>query len=339
MCLPTVNNIEGDTDRFCSMSQSTQLVETISPETNSTEHPHLLRANQISSTSQLQGGVESIPNLFSVTLNISEQSSHFGTPFESDQSSELENSGDPSSSTDTLVSTQSPNSSAFFSTQSIDPEDICVVCMDRRRDIALEPCGHTACCAACFMRLESKKCPVCRTQAEAAHFLGTNRKFVKHRFCQEKTPGGETTADILGDVEQQPRSMHIFHLPPQYGAHHGGPSMLSIASQAPYSTRDRTSSQTRAFLSIESAPIRLVHSSDEALPPSREPSYLTPRVSSIALDRSEGALISNLANAQLPPFDSDQSDPNESAVSRNQSAPAVSAMPSAVLLRPRLDTE
>jgi hypothetical protein len=43
-------------------------------------------------------------------------------------------------------------------------EDSCCVCMDKRKDAALVPCGHKVMCLACAQLLQARerKCPVCR---------------------------------------------------------------------------------------------------------------------------------------------------------------------------------
>mmetsp|Transcript_139311 Transcript_139311/g.444639 ORF Transcript_139311/g.444639 Transcript_139311/m.444639 type:complete len:245 (+) Transcript_139311:143-877(+) len=42
--------------------------------------------------------------------------------------------------------------------------DVCCVCMDKRKDAVLTPCGHRAVCVQCGDSLQSRKrnCPVCR---------------------------------------------------------------------------------------------------------------------------------------------------------------------------------
>lgn len=314
------------------MSQSIEAVDNLANENNTSDASHFFDENQIPNSFRLPEGLERPLNQNSSS---SDSSSVILSAFEGIIDSENSIAFDDCNNES--ESTESPNSSAFFSTTSTDTEDLCVVCMDRKRDIRLEPCGHTACCAACFMRLESQKCPVCRTQAEAAHFIGTGRKFEHHRFCQSRT--SETNNDIINELQNNPEALHIYHLPPQYGAHHGGPSMLSIASQAPYSMRDRSSSQNRAFLGIESANISFSERIDEVLPPSRESSYLIPRVSSVTLTQSEDNLISSLVNEGVSPFSSVHREPRPTLDHSIQSAPSVVAMPTAVLMRPRIDSD
>jgi len=51
-------------------------------------------------------------------------------------------------------------------------ENICVICMDARRDTALTPCGHYLCCYKCAEALFGRfnftkpKCPICRKKCE-----------------------------------------------------------------------------------------------------------------------------------------------------------------------------
>lgn len=149
----------------------------------------------------------------------------------------------------------SPAQSEHNSTSSsTDKEGICVVCMDRPRDVVLEPCGHTACCAACFMRLESQKCPICRTQAETAHFIGKHKSFEKKRFCQSQQMTSEINDTSEDDRPDNRNEYHYYHLPPRTGRYHGGASMMTVAHQSPASTRNVLSQQLRAFRSIQSAP-------------------------------------------------------------------------------------
>jgi len=157
------------------------------------------------------------------------------------------------------------------SSSSTDQEGICVVCMDRPRDVILKPCNHTACCAACFMRLESRKCPVCRTQAETAHFIGKNKSFAKKRFCQSKQMTSEINDVSEDSIIHNPNEYHYYHLPPRTGRYHGGSSVMSVAHQSPASTRNIQSEQLRAFRSIQSAPNISSNVSSDPIPISTTP--------------------------------------------------------------------
>ena len=51
------------------------------------------------------------------------------------------------------------------------PESVeCIVCMERAREVMMEPCGHVCICRACADRMRLPggrvKCPVCRIRAE-----------------------------------------------------------------------------------------------------------------------------------------------------------------------------
>lgn len=48
--------------------------------------------------------------------------------------------------------------------QQLSGKDICCVCMDRRKDAVLTPCGHRAVCTHCGDQLQARgrNCPVCR---------------------------------------------------------------------------------------------------------------------------------------------------------------------------------
>jgi hypothetical protein len=44
-------------------------------------------------------------------------------------------------------------------------KDLCIICMTKPRDVALQPCGHLCCCVDCSSTLRTRanpKCPVCR---------------------------------------------------------------------------------------------------------------------------------------------------------------------------------
>lgn len=52
-------------------------------------------------------------------------------------------------------------------------ENLCVICMDNRRDTALTPCGHYLCCYECAQRLfgrfsfKKPNCPICRKECQS----------------------------------------------------------------------------------------------------------------------------------------------------------------------------
>ncbi|XP_069830650.1 mitochondrial ubiquitin ligase activator of nfkb 1-A-like [Dendropsophus ebraccatus] len=41
-------------------------------------------------------------------------------------------------------------------------ERLCVICISRRRDCVILPCGHVCCCFLCYQSLPSHLCPICR---------------------------------------------------------------------------------------------------------------------------------------------------------------------------------
>jgi hypothetical protein len=50
-------------------------------------------------------------------------------------------------------------------------KDLCIICMTKPRDAALQPCGHLCCCADCSSTLRAQtnpKCPVCRGEFKDA---------------------------------------------------------------------------------------------------------------------------------------------------------------------------
>lgn len=42
------------------------------------------------------------------------------------------------------------------------PESACIICLTKRRECVLLPCGHVCCCFSCFQALRSRSCPICR---------------------------------------------------------------------------------------------------------------------------------------------------------------------------------
>jgi len=43
-----------------------------------------------------------------------------------------------------------------------DDLDCCVICMDSKRSVVNNPCGHLVCCKDCGVL--QKECPICRTK-------------------------------------------------------------------------------------------------------------------------------------------------------------------------------
>ncbi|CAH8329207.1 unnamed protein product [Eruca vesicaria subsp. sativa] len=43
-----------------------------------------------------------------------------------------------------------------------DEYDRCVICLERKCDVAFVPCGHMCCCLTCSLMLQGKPCPLCR---------------------------------------------------------------------------------------------------------------------------------------------------------------------------------
>ena len=50
---------------------------------------------------------------------------------------------------------------------------ICIICMDRNRDVVLNPCGHVLCCSECAGTIFTQnfiyeiKCPICRRKCSS----------------------------------------------------------------------------------------------------------------------------------------------------------------------------
>lgn len=241
---------------------------------------------QLLSESEADSASSSTTDYFD-SVDVHEQRTCESEVFREDSTSVPSSSNQEDSSNEANAESDESSNLTHLST---DISELCVVCMDRDRDIELEPCGHTACCAACFMRLKSGKCPVCRTQADAIHFLGNEDKILRHRFCQASYIDELAAAEVISsDV----RSSMLYHLPPRSGTYHGGPSMLSIARQAAPSFGFRGESTVRAFRGIQSARDANVLQVSESA--SRRPStpnlstYVTARLSNDldALPREE----------------------------------------------------
>lgn len=51
-------------------------------------------------------------------------------------------------------------------------EFTCPVCMDKRVEMFMDPCGHVI-CSTCFIRLHESKCPTCRSTVTAKRMYPT----------------------------------------------------------------------------------------------------------------------------------------------------------------------
>ena len=45
--------------------------------------------------------------------------------------------------------------------------ELCVICYTNFPNITFYPCGHDNCCESCYMRLENRRCPYCRTPIDS----------------------------------------------------------------------------------------------------------------------------------------------------------------------------
>jgi hypothetical protein len=45
-------------------------------------------------------------------------------------------------------------------------EELCVICMETKRDTVLVPCGHLQFCWGCVLRLPNQRCPCCAVAFE-----------------------------------------------------------------------------------------------------------------------------------------------------------------------------
>ena len=41
-------------------------------------------------------------------------------------------------------------------------DDLCSICLDKPRTMALVPCGHKCLCSGCASKWDKQKCPMCR---------------------------------------------------------------------------------------------------------------------------------------------------------------------------------
>ncbi|PAA65561.1 hypothetical protein BOX15_Mlig016736g2, partial [Macrostomum lignano] len=53
------------------------------------------------------------------------------------------------------------SSSSRGDTKEVSEQLQCVVCLDRERNIMLQPCNHFCLCDACHQRLKRRVCPIC----------------------------------------------------------------------------------------------------------------------------------------------------------------------------------
>ncbi|XP_033142228.1 E3 ubiquitin-protein ligase APD2-like [Brassica rapa] len=54
---------------------------------------------------------------------------------------------------------------SFSSAEDVDYSTLCVICFEERRNCFFVPCGHSATCKGCALRImseENKVCPICR---------------------------------------------------------------------------------------------------------------------------------------------------------------------------------
>ncbi|KAL0738892.1 hypothetical protein Bca4012_015102 [Brassica carinata] len=54
---------------------------------------------------------------------------------------------------------------SFSSAEDVDYSTLCVICFEERRNCFFVPCGHSATCKGCALRIiseENKACPICR---------------------------------------------------------------------------------------------------------------------------------------------------------------------------------
>eukprot|EP00798_Chlamydomonas_sp_ICE-L_P020819 gene20819-biopygen29554 len=72
-----------------------------------------------------------------------------------------------------------------------DDELLCVVCMERERDVFLQPCGHVILCSRCCDEVlaKSSKCPVCRAQVLEHALIEYLINAVRTLNCDEKAAG------------------------------------------------------------------------------------------------------------------------------------------------------
>ena len=54
----------------------------------------------------------------------------------------------------------------------VEEDSECCVCFDRRIDVCLRPCGHTALCGVCAARLHPRRCPLCRAPINEIQAVG-----------------------------------------------------------------------------------------------------------------------------------------------------------------------
>ncbi|MCG8430987.1 MAG: RING-HC finger protein [Candidatus Omnitrophica bacterium] len=48
-----------------------------------------------------------------------------------------------------------------------DDDELCTICYTNFSNITFYPCGHDNCCESCYMRLENRRCPYCRTPIDS----------------------------------------------------------------------------------------------------------------------------------------------------------------------------
>lgn len=45
-----------------------------------------------------------------------------------------------------------------------DEANLCIVCMNAKKDTVFYKCGHLECCYACALKMKDRDCPLCRVK-------------------------------------------------------------------------------------------------------------------------------------------------------------------------------
>lgn len=63
--------------------------------------------------------------------------------------------------------------------------ETCVVCLEDKVGVRLQPCGHAIMCTACIRQLQDATCPMCRKEISAVQHLEKERETQSMQEIQE----------------------------------------------------------------------------------------------------------------------------------------------------------
>ena len=114
----------------------------------------------------------------------------------------------------------------------------CVICMERRRNAILIPCGHGDLCFECAKEVATRKCecPICRSAIKEV-LIYDSKAIVRHQQDLNAEHGGGGSGGDGGGSSGAAASMDVhttggFTVDEVTGAHRGGSRARALAGQA-----------------------------------------------------------------------------------------------------------